>query len=137
LAARRIRLRRVPPLAYGKVRKAVFFGLPGNPVSAFVTFCLIVRPALLRMMGAEGTAPAGYRLPAGFSSPPSGNRQEYLRVTIKVDADGNEQALPFDNQSSGAGSSLSRSSGLLVVPPHTAVEPGDRLIFIPYSELLA
>ena len=125
------------PLAYGKVRQAVFFGLPGNPVSAFVTFCLIVRPALFRMMGADGTAPAGYRLPAGFSSPPSGNRQEYLRVTVEVDTDGREQALPFDNQSSGAGSSLSRSSGLLVVPPRTAVEPGARLIFIPYSELLA
>lgn len=125
------------PLAYGKVRQTVFFGLPGNPVSAFVTFCLIVRPALFRMMGAAATTPAGYRLPAGFSSPQSGNRQEYLRVAVEVDTDGNEQALPFDNQSSGAGSSLSRSSGLLVVPPHTAVEPGDRLIFIPYSELLA
>ncbi len=125
------------PLAYGKVRQTTFFGLPGNPVSAFVTFCLIVRPALFRMMGAAGAAPAGYRLPAGFSSPPSGNRQEYLRATVEVDTDGNEQALPFDNQSSGAGASLSRSSGLLVVPPDTAVEPGDRLIFIPWSELLA
>ncbi len=125
------------PLAYGTVRQTAFFGLPGNPVSAFVTFCLIVRPALFRMMGAAAAVPAGYRLPAGFSRPSGGNRQEYLRVTVEVDTDGGEQALPFDNQSSGAGSSLSRSSGLLVVPPHTAVEPGDRLVFIPYSELLA
>ena len=125
------------PLAYGRVRQTAFFGLPGNPVSAFVTFCLIVRPALFRMMGAAAAVPAGYRLPAGFSRPPGGNRQEYLRVTVEADTDGGEQALPFDNQSSGAGSSLSRSSGLLVVPPHTAVEPGDRLVFIPYSELLA
>ena len=125
------------PLAYGKVRQTTFFGLPGNPVSAFVTFCLIVRPALFRMMGAAAAAPSGYRLPAGFSSPKSGSRQEYLRAAVEVDSDGSEQVLPFDNQSSGAGSSLSHSSGLLVVPPHTAVEPGNRLVFIPYSELLA
>lgn len=125
------------PLAYGKVGQTAFFGLPGNPVSAFVTFCLIVRPALFRMMGAAAAAPTGYRLPAGFSSPGSGSRQEYLRAAVEVGSDGSEQVLPFDNQSSGAGSSLSRSSGLLVVPPHTAVEPGDRLIFLPWSELLA
>lgn len=125
------------PLAYGTVRQTAFFGLPGNPVSAFVTFCLIVRPALFRMMGAAVATPSGYRLPAGFSRPGSGNRQEYLRVTVEIGSDGSEQVLPFDNQSSGAGSSLSRSSGLLVVPPHTTVEPGDRLVFIPYSELLA
>ncbi len=125
------------PLAYGKVRQTAFFGLPGNPVSAFVTFCLIVRPALLRMMGAAARAPAGYRLPAGFSSPPGGNRQQYLRAIVEVDAGGEARARPLHNQSSGAGSSLSRSGGLLVVPPHIAVEPGDRLLFLPWSELLA
>lgn len=125
------------PLAYGRVRQSVFFGLPGNPVSAFVTFVLIVRPALLRMMGCAASSPAGYRLPVGFSRAPSGGRQEYLRVSVKVDAAGNEQVRPEANQSSGAGSSLSRSGGLLVMPPHTAVAEGDRLLFIPYSELLA
>lgn len=125
------------PLAYGRVRQTAFFGLPGNPVSAFVTFCLIVRPALLRMMGAAAAAPAGYRLPAGFSRPAGGNRREYLRAAVAVGADGREQVLPCDNQSSGAGSSLSRSNGLLLVPPETAIEPGDRLLFIPYSEMLA
>lgn len=125
------------PLAYGKVEQTAFFGLPGNPVSAFITYCLIVRPALFRMMGAEAAAPAGYRLPAGFSAQRSGDRQEYLRVAVEVDAEGKEKVRPFDNQSSGAGSSLSQSSGLFVVPPHTAVEPGDRLVFIPWSELLS
>ncbi len=132
------------PLAYGRIRQAqdearhaTFFGLPGNPVSAFVTFALIVRPALFRMMGGTATAAAGYRLPTGFSSPASGDRQEYLRAAVVTDAQGNQQVRPDENQSSGAGFSLSRSSGLLVVPPHTAVERGDRLMFIPYSELLA
>ena len=125
------------PLAYGKVGQSVFFGLPGNPVSAFVTFCLIAKPALMRMMGANASAPRAYRLPAGFTRPRSGNRQEYLRVAVATDSAGEQQVLPFVNQSSGAGASLSHSDGLLVVPPHTAVEPGDRLKFIPYSELLA
>ena len=125
------------PLAYGKVGEATFFGLPGNPVSAFVTFCLIVRPALLAMMGAVALAPMTYRLPAGFAAPTSGSRQEYLRASVHGDENGVDVVTPDRNQSSGAGSSLSRSSGLLVVPPHTAIEPGDRLSFIPYSELLA
>lgn len=125
------------PLAYGKIRQTAFFGLPGNPVSAFVTFSLIVRPALFRMMGGAATAPTGYWLPAGFSRPPTGDRQEYLRAAVAQDADGKEQVQPDTNQSSGAGSSLSRSSGLFVVPPRTAVAKGDRLLFIPYSELLA
>ena len=125
------------PLAYGKVEQTAFFGLPGNPVSAFITYCLIVRPALFRMMGAEAAAPAGFRLPAGFSAPRSGNRQEYLRAAVETDAEGRQKVRPFDNQSSGAGSSLSRSGGLFVVPPRTAVEPGDRLVFIPWSELLS
>lgn len=129
------------PLAWGTVRETSFFGLPGNPVSAFVTFCLIVRPALLAMMGCAAPAlamtPGGYPLPAGFTAPVSGERQEYLRVSVVADENGAESVRPDPNQSSGAASSLSRSDGLLVVPPRTAVRKGDRLRFIPYSEWLA
>lgn len=125
------------PLAWGKLRNAGFFGLPGNPVSAFVTFCLIVRPALLAMMGGVAAAPAAYRLPAGFAAPRSGGRQEYLRASLLTDDQGRQRLFPAANQSSGAGSSLSCSQGLLVVPPHTAIAPDELLEFIPYSELLA
>ncbi len=125
------------PLAWGKLGDAGFFGLPGNPVSAFVTFCLVVRPALLAMMGGEAAAPVAYRLPAGFAAPRSGGRQEYLRASLRTDDQGRQRLFPAANQSSGAGSSLSRSDGLLVVPPHTAVTPDELLAFIPYSELLA
>ncbi len=129
------------PLAWGTVRETSFFGLPGNPVSAFVTFCLIVRPALLAMMGgavpALAMTPRGYWLPAGFAAPVSGERQEYLRVSLVTGENGIESVRPDPNQSSGAATSLSRSDGLLVVPPRTAVREGDRLRFIPYSEWLA
>ncbi len=125
------------PLAWGKLGDTGFFGLPGNPVSAFVTFCLIVRPALLAMMGGLAAAPAGYRLPAGFAAPRSGGRQEYLRASLLTDDQGRQRLFPAANQSSGAGSSLSCSQGLLVVPPHTAIAPDELLEFIPYSELLA
>ncbi len=125
------------PLAWGKLGDTGFFGLPGNPVSAFVTFCLIVRPALLAMMGGLAAAPAGYRLPAGFAAPRSGGRQEYLRASLLTDDQGRQRLFPAANQSSGASSSLSRSDGLLVMPPHTAVTPDELLAFIPYSELLA
>ena len=124
------------PLAWGNLGGTAFFGLPGNPVSAFVTFCLIARPALLAMMGAAATVATGFRLPVDFAAPASGERQEYLRVSLLADARGDARLVPEVNQSSGAGSSLSRSQGLLVVPPHTAIQPGDRLEFIPYAQLL-
>jgi molybdopterin biosynthesis enzyme len=62
-------------------------------------------------------------------------RQEYLRATLKRDEEGGLAALPLGNQSSGVAASLSRSEGLLVVPPDTAVALDDLLQFIPYSEL--
>jgi len=69
------------PFAWGRVNDRPFFGLPGNPVSAFVTFVLLVRPALLKFGGADPQPPLSVFLPAAFSVS-SGERQEYLRVRL-------------------------------------------------------
>ena len=82
------------PLACGKVQGKQFFGLPGNPVSSFVTFCMIVRPCLLAMLGCSNIQPARYRIAANFSWPRSGERQEYLRAVVGHDADGRQYLLP-------------------------------------------
>lgn len=124
------------PLAYGSVGRTHFFGLPGNPVSAFVTFCLVVRPCLLRLLGCSQVAPLKLRVPAGFNQPLSGERQEYVRVILEPDAANQLTLRPIANQSSGVGSSLSAAAGLAIIPAHSAVICGDSLEFIPFSELV-
>jgi molybdopterin molybdotransferase len=124
------------PFASGKVRGTQFFGLPGNPVSAFVTFVLVVRPCLLAMLGCNLTAAARFQARAGFDSGKSGERQQYIRAYLGKDGKGRSELKSYDNQSSGAGSSLSRADGLAIIPPHTSVARGDTLEFIPFSELL-
>lgn len=124
------------PFASGKVCGKQFFGLPGNPVSAFVTFVLLVRPALLAMQGTSHVFPGWLDVPVGFAVDRSGERQEYLRVCLQEDGDGNTLLERFDNQSSGVGVSLSLADGLAVVPPQTAVSVGDKLKFLPFSELV-
>jgi molybdopterin molybdotransferase len=124
------------PLACGKIAGTQFFGLPGNPVSAFVTFVLVVRPSLLGMLGYKGSAANSFNVAAGFSAPESGQRQEYLRCQFGPDDEGVSSLQPLGNQSSGVAASLSQADGLAVVPPHTAVTHGDMLEFIPFSELV-
>jgi molybdopterin molybdotransferase len=123
------------PFASGKVKNSIFFGLPGNPVSAFVTFVVLVRPSLLKLLGCSRIDHQSYFLQAGFSAPVSGNRQEYLRVVID-NSSGESKLLPYANQSSGVSASLSFADGLAIVPANTAVAQGDTLRFIPFSELL-
>lgn len=123
------------PFASGKVGDTQFFGLPGNPVSAFVTFALLVKPSLLTMLGCDKVGYQSYFIQSGFQAKQSGSRQEYLRVSLKESA-GNTTLLPYANQSSGVSASLSHADGLAVMPPNTALEVGDHLRFIPFSELL-
>jgi molybdopterin molybdotransferase len=124
------------PFAFGSVRNKPFFGLPGNPVSAFVTFILLVKPALLKLSGARDTCDVSYPIPAGFTSSKTGERQEYLRVSVTSTKSGSPSLTPFDSQSSGVGSSISLTDGLAVVPPFTSVEEGDMLRFLPFNELI-
>tara|TARA_B110000211_G_scaffold102226_1_gene118988 strand:- start:2552 stop:3766 length:1215 start_codon:yes stop_codon:yes gene_type:complete len=124
------------PLACGKIATTQFFGLPGNPVSAFVTFALVVRPCLLRMLGGTQAAPTTFRVASGFVNSQSGERQEYVRCQLAQGGDGVVSLQALRNQSSGVATSLSQADGLGVVPPYTAVAIGDNLEFIPFSELV-
>ena len=123
------------PLAFGEVKDAFFIGLPGNPVSSFVTFLLFVRPFILRMQGVsddKALAPKAYRLRADFSWPKADRRNEFLRARL------NEQGGLdlFVNQSSGVLTSTVWGDGLIDNPPDQAIQPGDTVRFIPFSELI-
>lgn len=114
------------PLAFGEVGGVPFIGLPGNPTSSYVTFCLLARPFLLRAQGAADVDPLHLSARANFSCPRPGSRQEYLRVTLTPGKDG-MLATPFANQSSGVLSSVCQSNALAVVPVGATVSPGDWL----------
>ncbi|OEZ96920.1 molybdopterin molybdenumtransferase [Janthinobacterium sp. HH107] len=121
------------PLAFGEVNEAFFVGLPGNPVSSFVTFLLFVRPFILRLQGVAGSlAPRSYKLPAAFERLKADKRNEFLRAKVN---DEGELEL-FANQSSGVLTSTVWGDGLIDCPPGLSIARGDMLRFIPFNELL-
>jgi molybdopterin molybdotransferase len=121
------------PFAHGRVGGAHFIGLPGNPVSSFVTFVLLVRPFLLKLQGAARLAPAPMRLPAHFDWPRPDRRREFLRV--RRNAEGGLDLFP--NQSSGVLTSTVWGDGLVDNPPGQAIARGDAVRFIALPELIA
>jgi len=121
------------PFAYGKVGAAHFIGLPGNPVSSFVTFLLLVRPFLLKLQGARSLAPAPVALPAHFDWPRADKRREFLRV--RRNAEGGLEL--FRNQSSGVLTSTVWGDGLADIPAGRTLARGDSVPFLSFGDLLA
>jgi molybdopterin molybdotransferase len=124
------------PLAFGEVRRdggaAFFLGLPGNPVSSFITFLLFVRPFLLRLQGASGSVePHSFPLRADFSWPKADRRNEFLRA--RINAAGGLDLYP--NQGSGVLTSTVWGDGLIDNPPGQPIAAGDIVRFIPFAQL--
>ena len=120
------------PLAYGRVHGAAFIGLPGNPVSSFVTFVLMVRPFLLATQGASEVAPASMKLRADFDWPRPDRRREFLRA--RMNAQGGVEL--FANQGSAALESTVWANGLVDIPADTVIARGETVRFLPYGDLL-
>jgi molybdopterin molybdotransferase len=121
------------PFAYGQVGRSHFIGLPGNPVSSYVTFLLLVRPFLLKLQGAAQLEQKPVMLPAHFTWPRADKRREFLRA--RRNAEGGLELFP--NQSSGVLTSCVWADGLIDNPPGRTIARGDMVAFIPMSELLA
>lgn len=125
------------PLAFGAVRRgaggeALFMGLPGNPVSSFVTFLLAVAPVLRVIQGADPAPPAPLALRADFEWPRPDKRREFLRV--RRNAMGGLELFP--NQSSGVLTSAVWADGLVDNPPGQPIARGDALRFLPMELLI-
>ncbi|WOB06305.1 gephyrin-like molybdotransferase Glp [Piscinibacter gummiphilus] len=130
------------PLAFGSVRraegdestgKAWFVGLPGNPVSSFVTFLLAVRPLLLKLQGATALQPVGVPMRADFDWPRADKRREFLRAR-RNERGGLDL---FTNQGSGVLTSTVWADGLIDNPPDTPIRAGDTVRFIALAEWVA
>ncbi|MBI2748384.1 MAG: molybdopterin molybdotransferase MoeA [Burkholderiales bacterium] len=121
------------PFAHGRVGAAHFLGLPGNPVSSFVTFAVLVRPFLLQVQGATQVAMKSVAARADFTWARPDKRREFLRA--RRNADGGLDLFP--NQSSGVLTSAVWGDGLIDNPPGCAIAAGDTVRFVPFAELLA
>ena len=121
------------PFAYGTVGASHFIGLPGNPVSSFVTFLLLVRPFILKLQGATALAPTPIAMQAHFDWPKADKRREFLRV--RHNAVGGLDLFP--NQSSGVLTSAVWGDGLVDNPAGKTIAHGDMVRFIPFSSLLS
>lgn len=119
------------PLTFGHYQGVPVIGLPGNPASTLVTFGLLARPYLLRRMGVQRVEPLAFEMPAGFIWSKAGQRREYLRARIEQG-----RVVPYANQSSGVLRSAAWAEGLAEVLEGRTLAEGDRLRFIPLSELL-
>ncbi|MHB1565852.1 MAG: molybdopterin molybdotransferase MoeA [Acidiferrobacter sp.] len=132
----RIGIKPGKPLAYGRIGSCYFLGLPGNPVSGFVTFLLFVRPFLAALGGERLAPPPRFLVRADFARPKPDRRREFLRAQLHVGDDGAPQVRPFLQQSSGVLSSTSWADGLVDIEALTTVAIGDLVRFLPFSGLL-
>ncbi len=120
------------PFAFGAVRDALFVGLPGNPVSGFVTFLVLVRPLLLHLQGMRDTAPTAFAMRADFDWSRPDKRQEYLRA--RINRSGGLDL--FAHQGSAVLTSTVWADGLVENPPAQRIARGDAVRFIPFSSLI-
>ncbi|MDB5878668.1 MAG: molybdopterin molybdenumtransferase MoeA [Variovorax sp.] len=120
------------PFAYGRIGDAHVTGLPGNPVSSFMTFVLLVRPFLLALQGANHVAPATVAMRVDSDWPRADRRREFLRA--RRNAEGGLDL--FANQSSGVLTSAVWGDGVIDNPAGRSFSKGDTVQFIPFAALL-
>jgi molybdopterin molybdotransferase len=123
------------PLAFGRLGRAVFVGLPGNPVAAVICFLRFARPLLVALGGGRWPEPRAFLVPAGFVMKKKPGRREYLRARLVAGADGRTVAQRIEREGSGILTSLVEADGLVEVAEDTTrIEPGDLVEFVPFSE---
>jgi len=125
------------PVAMGIIAGTPFIGLPGNPVASFVTFVHVVRPTVLALSGARAAPLVPIPVRAAFTYKKKSGRREYVRVMLRPASDGALEAVKFPREGAGLLSSLVDTDGLVELGETiTKVEPGDRVGFLGYANLL-
>ena len=123
------------PVAFGRISSVPFLGLPGNPVSSFTVFQLLGVPLLNSLQGQEPQTLISYPVVAAFAKPLT-SREEYIRVKVALEPNGDMHAHSFSNLSSGVMSSLSWADGLVRQDIDCAIEVGQKLSFFPLREAM-
>ena len=128
----KVRMKPGKPVALAQIGGKPVVSLPGNPVSAYAVFTLLVTPLVRRMQGCETLFPPVSLLPLRTERTRQDSREEFLRVQRRVADDGSAELVPYGHQGSGVISSLPWSTGLARVPADTPVQDKDR---VPYYDL--
>ena len=132
----KVRVKPGKPVVYGRIGNCDLLGLPGNPVSALVTFCLFVRPFVLRRLGAADVFPVPVTVPARFAWPRPGTRREFARARL-VAADGGTVAAEIHpRQGSDVLSGATWATGLVEIAEGETIGPGDPVQYYSFADLL-
>jgi molybdopterin molybdotransferase len=125
------------PLAFGKIKNAYFFGLPGNPVTVMVTFYVFVQPALKELMGEQQRAPLTLTMTCTSKLKKRPGRVEYQRAVMERDEQGRLIVRKTGPQGSGILTSMAEANCFIVLPMESCnVEPGTEVNVLPFSELI-
>lgn len=127
----RVALKPGKPVALGEVMGKPFIGLPGNPVSTFVTFLLLARPYLLKLQGRRDLQAMPVQVRADFEWSKPGTREEFVRV--RRNADGGLDL--YHTQNSQVLTSCAWADGLVDIPAGSTVKKGDIVLYYPFGEL--
>jgi molybdopterin molybdotransferase len=130
----KIRMKPGKPLAFGKVGNTAFFGLPGNPVSSFVTFAIFALPFIKKMQGNSKYQANAIKVQANFDCKRAKPRREYARARLDYST-GSAQANLFPKQGSDVMSSIVWADGIIEIPENTTFDAGELLNYYPLSEL--
>lgn len=124
------------PVALGQIGQVPFFGLPGNPVAAMLTFSFFARPLLQRLGGAVPVPLRGFPVRVGFAYKKKADRREWVRVSLLEDGQEGWRAEKYPVDGAGVITSLTRTDGLIELPEdQLRLEPGDTARFYPYGSL--
>ncbi len=133
----RLALRPGKPVLFGRIGAACMLGLPGNPVSAMVTFLIVGVPAIRKLLGVPTVPLPGFTVPLAAPVSKSPKLREFPRVRLEW-ADGTPRAVPYRDQSSNLLTSLAWADGILDLPVGPSrVEAGEPVTYRPFSVLLA
>lgn len=122
------------PLTFGKIQQAVFFGLPGNPVSVMVTFQQFVRPALRRLLGQAKVTPLRLKVPCISPLQKVAGRLELQRGILEMDSHGQLVVRSTGAQGSGILSSMSQANCFIVLPAECENLPSGSEVWVePFS----
>ena len=124
------------PVTFDNIDDAVFFGLPGNPVSVFATFCLFVTPFIKKMQGRTDLTAPLLKVRVDFDWPHPDNRKEFLRARLHLDQQHHPSVSIYHNQSSGVLTSTSWADGFVIVHEGQPIGSGDMVDYLSFKELL-
>ncbi|WP_339480989.1 MULTISPECIES: molybdopterin molybdotransferase MoeA [unclassified Pseudomonas] len=124
------------PLAFGDVEGKPWIGLPGNPSAALITALIVVRPFLFRAQGMGDVLPVPLQVPAGFDWLKRNRRRQYLRARLVPDANGHLCVELHPQQSSAMLTAACWADGLAVVECEAQLHKHDKVLYLPFAELM-